>query len=123
MPYCFNRKEAKDHGEGGNIIGSPLAGNVLIIDDVITAGTAIREAMELIDDAGARLAGVVIALDRQERGQGDTSAIQEIEKKYNVPVISIITLNDLIEYLNEQSNQTEVLEKVSAYKAEYGEQI
>jgi len=120
VSYCFNRKEAKDHGEGGNIIGSPLAGNVLIIDDVITAGTAIREAMGLIDDAGAKLAGVVIALDRQERGQGDTSAIQEIENKYNVPVSSIITLDDLIEYLNEKGNQSDVLERVFAYKEEYG---
>jgi len=90
MPYCFNRKEAKAHGEGGNIVGSPLQGRILIIDDVITAGTAIRESMQLIETAGAKPAGVVIALDRQEKGSGELSAIQEVEQQYGIPVLSIV---------------------------------
>ncbi len=93
-PYCFNRKEAKDHGEGGSIVGSELKGRVLILDDVITAGTAIREVMELINQAGAEAVGVVVALDRQEKGQGEISAIQEIEADYDIPVLSIINLAD-----------------------------
>ena len=99
VPFAFNRKEAKDHGEGGMIIGSPLAGRVLIIDDVITAGTAIRQSADLILGARARLAGVVLALDRQERGQGKLSAVQEVENTYAVSCVSIITLSDLIESL------------------------
>jgi len=91
-PYSFNRKEAKAHGEGGNIVGAPLEGKVLIIDDVITAGTAIREAMDIISNAGAQAAGVLIALDRQEKGQAELSAIQEVEQQYNIPVLSIIKL-------------------------------
>ncbi len=120
IPYCFNRKEAKDHGEGGNIVGAPLAGKVLIIDDVITAGTAIGEAMEIIDTAGATASGVVIALDRQERGKGDKSAIQEVEQNYGMKVASIITLADLMEYLKDDAKMAEHLEAVSAYRAEYG---
>ncbi len=121
-PYAFNRKEAKDHGEGGSIVGHPLTGNVLIIDDVITAGTAIREAMEIITAQGATPAGVVIALDRMEKGKGSLSAIQEVEQEYGIPVISIITLNDIIEYLahsDAPSSQT-YLDAMKAYRSEYG---
>ena len=120
VPYCFNRKEAKDHGEGGNIVGAPLAGRILIIDDVITAGTAIGEAMEIIDAAGARAAGVVIALDRQEKGMGALSAIQEVEKNFGIQVASIITLNDLMEYLNNDASMNEHLEAIQAYREQYG---
>jgi orotate phosphoribosyltransferase len=119
LPYCFNRKEAKDHGEGGSIVGAPLAGRVLIVDDVITAGTAIRESMGLIESAGATAAGVVIALDRQERGTGELSAIQEVERNYGLKVISIVTLADLIAYLEEQGRGAEV-EAIRAYRAQYG---
>ena len=119
-PYCFNRKEKKDHGEGGNLVGAELKGKVMLVDDVITAGTAIRESMDLISANNAELAGVLIALDRQERGKGELSAIQEIERDYNSKVVSIITLNDLISYLEKQPGQEEALEKVSAYRSEYG---
>ena len=119
-PYCFNRKEKKDHGEGGNLVGAELKGKVMLVDDVITAGTAIRESMDLISANNAELAGVLIALDRQERGKGELSAIQEIERDYNSKVVSIITLNDLISYLEKQPGQEEALEKVSAYRAQYG---
>lgn len=101
LPYCFNRKEAKDHGEGGSLVGSALQGRVMLVDDVITAGTAIRESMEIIQAHGATLAGVLISLDRQERGRGEISAIQEVERDYGCKVISIITLKDLIAYLEE----------------------
>lgn len=121
VPYCFNRKEAKDHGEGGHTVGAPLRGRVLIVDDVITAGTAIREAMQIIETAGANPAGVVIALDRQERGQGKHSAIQEVEQHYGIPVISIVRLDQLIEYLESQPQQHAApLEAVRAYRARYG---
>ncbi|MFC3283951.1 orotate phosphoribosyltransferase [Litchfieldella rifensis] len=103
LPFAFNRKEVKDHGEGGNIVGADLAGRILIIDDVITAGTAIREVMGLIEAAGAEAAGVVIALDRQERGNGELSAIQEVEHRYGIPVVSIVTLDMLLAYLEEQA--------------------
>jgi orotate phosphoribosyltransferase len=127
LPFAFNRKEAKDHGEGGNIVGAELAGRILIIDDVITAGTAIREVMTLIEGAGAEAAGVVIALDRQERGQaGDEikrqSAIQEVESRYGMPVISIVTLDMVLAYLEQQSNQ-ELQGHAAAirdYRARYG---
>lgn len=119
LPYCFNRKEAKDHGEGGNIVGAPLAGRVLIVDDVITAGTAIRESMGLIEAAGAKAAGVVIALDRQERGTGELSAIQEVERNYGLKVISIVTLAELSQYLEEKGRTTDV-EAIRAYRAQYG---
>uniref|UniRef100_UPI003D2D6D37 orotate phosphoribosyltransferase n=1 Tax=Methylophaga lonarensis TaxID=999151 RepID=UPI003D2D6D37 len=99
VPYVFNRKEAKDHGEGGQLVGAPLNGKVLIIDDVISAGTSVRESVEIIRAAGAEPAGVVIALDRQERGKGQMSAIQEVEQQHGIPVISIISLNDLLSYL------------------------
>lgn len=120
VPYCFNRKEAKDHGEGGNIVGAPLAGRILIIDDVITAGTAIGEAMEIIAAAGAQAAGVVIALDRQEKGKGELSAIQEVEQNYGLKVASIITLSDLMQFLKNDAAMGEQLEAIQAYRAQYG---
>ncbi len=119
-PWCFNRKEAKDHGEGGNIVGAALQGRVLIIDDVITAGTAIRESMEIIQAAGANAAGVVIALDRQEKGKGELSAIQEVEQNYGISVASIITLADLMGYLEDDSSLGQHLEAVRAYRGQYG---
>ncbi|OWO83383.1 orotate phosphoribosyltransferase [Photorhabdus luminescens] len=120
MPYCFNRKEAKDHGEGGTLVGSSLKGNVVLVDDVITAGTAIRESMEIIKQHNATLAGVMICLDRQERGNGEISAIQEVERDYGCKVFSIITLNDLINYLSGQSEMKDHLDAVKAYRAQYG---
>lgn len=120
VPYCFNRKEAKTHGEGGNLVGSPLQGKVMLVDDVITAGTAIRESMQLIQAQGASLSGVLIALDRQEKGQGDLSAIQEVERDFGTQVVSIICLNDLINYLQGKPELAQYLEAVSAYRAQYG---
>ncbi|GAA6167103.1 orotate phosphoribosyltransferase [Sessilibacter corallicola] len=121
LPYSFNRKEAKDHGEGGTIVGAPLAGRVLIVDDVITAGTAVREVMSIISEAGAKPAAVLIGLNRQERGQGSASAIEEIEQEYNIPVVSIVCLDDIIEYLI-QNNQDDpgLIDRVKAYRAEFG---
>lgn len=119
-PYVFNRKEAKDHGEGGNLVGAPLEGRVLIIDDVITAGTAIREVMEIIDAANATPAAVMIALNRMEKGQGDLSAIQEVERDYNMPVISIVSLEDVVAYLQEVSGYAESIQAIQAYRAQYG---
>lgn len=119
-PYSFNRKEAKAHGEGGNIVGAPLEGKVLIIDDVITAGTAIREAMDIISTAGAQAAGVLIALDRQEKGQAELSAIQEVEQQYKIPVSSIIKLTDLIEFIKDKDEYQEFLPSVEAYREQYG---
>jgi len=120
VPWCFNRKEAKDHGEGGNIVGAPLKGRVLIIDDVITAGTAIRESMDIIQAAGASAAGVVIALDRQERGKGDKSAIQEVEQGFGIKVVSIISLSDLMTYLKGDASLAQHLSAIEAYRAQYG---
>ena len=120
IPYAFNRKEAKQHGEGGNIVGSPLQGRVLVIDDVITAGTAIRESVAILDAAGAELAGVVISLDRQEKGTGDTSAIQEVEQQYGVAVANIVSLADLIDYLAGIPGQQQALESIQQYRKEYG---
>lgn len=120
IPWSFNRKEAKDHGEGGNLVGAPLQGRILIIDDVITAGTAIRESMDIIAGAGANAAGVVIALDRQERGKGELSAIQEVRQNYGMDVISIITLADLMEFLAADSTMQAHLQAVRAYRTEYG---
>ncbi|HCG7381315.1 TPA: orotate phosphoribosyltransferase [Vibrio parahaemolyticus] len=119
-PYCFNRKEAKNHGEGGNLVGSALEGRIMLVDDVITAGTAIRESMEIIKANGADLAGVLVAIDRQEKGKGELSAIQEVERDFGCAVISIVSLGDLITYLEEKGNATEYLEAVKAYRAEYG---
>lgn len=120
VPYAFNRKEAKTHGEGGNIVGSALAGRVLIVDDVITAGTAIRESMQIIKDAGAKPAGIVISVNRQERGQTQLSAIQEIEQTFQVPVYSIINLTDLIEYVQNSQDFSSYLAAMKAYREEYG---
>ncbi|MCA1805324.1 MAG: orotate phosphoribosyltransferase [Xanthomonadaceae bacterium] len=120
LPWCFNRKEAKDHGEGGNLVGAPLQGRVLIVDDVITAGTAIRESVDLIQAAGATPAGVVIALDRQERGRGERSAIQEVEQDLGLPVTSIVTLADLQAWLEGGAGNADTLERIRAYRAEYG---
>ncbi|ARU95814.1 orotate phosphoribosyltransferase [Tatumella citrea] len=120
VPYCFNRKEAKDHGEGGLLVGSPLQGRIMLVDDVITAGTAIRESMEIIAANDATLAGVLISLDRQERGRGELSAIQEVERDYQCKVISIITLKDLISYLEEKPEMANHLASVRAYQQQYG---
>jgi orotate phosphoribosyltransferase len=120
VPWCFNRKEAKDHGEGGNLVGAGLSGRVMIIDDVITAGTAIRESVEIIQAAGATPAGVVIALDRQERGRDARSAIQEVEDSLGITVISIVRLEHLIGYLQESADRAGEVEKVLAYRARYG---
>lgn len=120
VPYAFNRKEAKDHGEGGNIVGAPLAGKVLIVDDVITAGTAVREAHQIIVNAGAEVAGLVISLDRQEVGQDARSAVQELELALRIPVISIVQLEDLIELLEESGEYSEFLEPVVKYRGQYG---
>ena len=120
VPYSFNRKEAKAHGEGGSIVGAPLSGDVLIVDDVITAGTAVREAYQIIATAGAQIAGLVISLDRQERGQGPYSAVQELKQSLGIPVISIVLLDDLIDILAESSEYERHLEPVLAYRRQYG---
>ncbi|AKT28051.1 orotate phosphoribosyltransferase [Pseudomonas syringae pv. actinidiae] len=120
LPWCFNRKEAKAHGEGGSLVGSPLAGNVLIIDDVITAGTAIREVMQIIKDQDATAAGVLIALNRQERGNGELSAIQEVERDFGIPVVSIVSLNQVLEFLADDAQLKQHLPAVEAYRAQYG---
>jgi len=120
MPYAFNRKEAKDHGEGGIIVGAPLQGKVLIIDDVISAGTSVRESIDIISANNAEPAGVVIALDRQEKGQGETSAIQEVENNYGLKVASIIQLQLLIEFLERQSDMRDSLQAINAYREKYG---
>ena len=120
VPYAFNRKEAKDHGEGGVIVGTPLSGRVLVVDDVITAGTAIRESIDLILSAGATPAGVLIGLDRRERGVGELSAVQEIEQSYGLPVVSIVGLGDIIQYLREREDDRELLERIEDYRRRYG---
>ena len=120
VPWCFNRKEAKDHGEGGTLVGAPLQGRVLIVDDVITAGTAIREVMQIIQAQGAAAAGVLIALNRQERGKGELSAIQEVERDFGMPVVSIINLDQLIVYLAEDASLKHYLPAVEAYREQYG---
>lgn len=119
-PFAFNRKEAKGHGEGGVIVGSPLEGRVLILDDVITAGTAIREAVDIIDANDATAIGVLIALDRQEKGRGSLSAVQEVRDEYGIDVASIITMEHLIQYLEGQGDQQAMLDAMRAYRAEYG---
>ncbi len=119
IPYAFNRKEAKSHGEGGSIVGHALEGQILIIDDVITAGTAIRESMDIIEAEGAKPAGVVIALDRQEKGKGDKSAIQEVEQDYGIPVASIAKLENVIGFL-EQQGDADHLANIRAYRDQYG---
>ena len=119
-PYAFNRKEAKDHGEGGLIVGAEFDGNVLIVDDVITAGTAIREAVDIIQAEGATTSAVLIALDRQEKGKSELSAIQEVNRDYDIDVFSIITMADLIDYLEGDSTLGEHLDAMRAYRSEYG---
>ena len=119
-PVCFNRKEVKDHGEGGNLIGSPLQGKILLVDDVITAGTAIRESMELISTNQAELAAVLIALNRKERGKGELSAIQEVERDYQCQVLSIIDLDDLMQFIEQDPRYSSHLSEMRAYRAEFG---
>ncbi len=121
VAYSFDRKEVKDHGEGGLIVGAPLAGKVLVIDDVISAGTSVRAASKLIEGFGATMSGVVIALDRQERGSGDSSAVQEVENTFGIQVVSIANLETLIKYLAAKPDQGEALERIMQYQKEYGE--
>ncbi len=123
LPYCYNRKEAKDHGEGGTLVGAPLQGKVLIVDDVITAGTAVREVMAIIDQAGAKPAAVLIGLNRMEKGQGQVSAIQEVEQAFGIPVISIINLNHIVAYLESQADQEAMVEKIKQYRTTYGVEL
>lgn len=123
MPYCFNRKEAKTHGEGGSLVGAELKGKVMLVDDVITAGTAIRESMDIIQAHNAQLAGVLIALDRQEKGQAELSAIQEVERDYGAKVISIVQLSDLITYLEAIPEMHPHLDSIKAYRTQYGIEV
>ena len=123
LPWCFNRKEAKAHGEGGSLVGAPLTGKVLIIDDVITAGTAIREVMQIIaSQEGAKAAGVLIALNRQERGNGELSAIQEVERDFGIPVVSIVSLNQVLQFLEDDPQLKQHLPAVRAYREQFGVQ-
>ncbi|NQZ93999.1 MAG: orotate phosphoribosyltransferase [Moritella sp.] len=119
-PYCFNRKEKKDHGEGGTLVGAALEGRIMLVDDVITAGTAIRESMDIIQAHKAELSGVLIALDRQEKGKGELSAIQEIERDYGCKVLSIVTLADLVSFLADKPEMQQHLETVKTYRENYG---
>ena len=119
-PYAYNRKEVKDHGEGGSIVGAPLKGKVLVVDDVISAGTASREAAELVAENKAKLAGICISLDRQERGQGEKSAVQEIAETYGISVIYIIGLNQVIQYIETSQKDPELLNRISEYREKYG---
>jgi len=120
LPFAYNRKEAKDHGEGGSVVGSPLAGRVLIVDDVITAGTAVRESLDIIRAAGATPAGVAVSLDRMERGQGELSAIQEVRQKHGLPVVAIATLDDLLGYLQDHPELRQNIAAIQAYRDLYG---
>lgn len=122
VPYCFNRKEAKTHGEGGNLVGAPLCGRVAIVDDVITAGTAAREVLSMIDAAGAQAAAMIIGLNRQERGQGDLSAIQELQQNTGIPVISIINLEHIMAFLMEMGTERTTLDRIAHYRQTYGAQ-
>ena len=119
VPYSFNRKEAKDHGEGGDIVGHSLEGDVLIIDDVITAGTAIREAKDIIEANGAKTKGVVVALDRQEKGKGELSAIQEVEQNFGIAVVSIIDLSHIVDYLKDNDDK-KIINGIESYRSHYG---
>ncbi|NTV69534.1 MAG: orotate phosphoribosyltransferase [Azonexaceae bacterium] len=119
-PFAYNRKEAKDHGEGGNIVGAPLSGRVLIVDDVISAGTSVRESVELIRAAGATPAGVLIALDRQERGQGELSAVQEVQRDYGIPVVAVAGLSDLMSFLAHHPEFAAHRDAVTRYREQYG---
>jgi orotate phosphoribosyltransferase len=120
VPYCFNRKEAKSHGEGGLLVGAPLQGKVLIIDDVITAGTAVREVMEIVQSQDARVAGVVIGLDRKERGTGNQSAIQEVQEQFAIPVLSIIDIDDIMQYLESKADSKGLIQEIQNYRREFG---
>jgi orotate phosphoribosyltransferase len=120
MPYCFNRKEKKDHGEGGTLVGSELKGRIMLVDDVITAGTAIRESMEIIQAHGADLSGVLIALDRQEKGQAQLSAIQEVERDFTTKVIAIVTLKDVVSFLQDKPEMAPHLDSVNVYRDLFG---
>jgi orotate phosphoribosyltransferase len=120
VPFAFNRKEAKDHGEGGMVVGAKLQGRVLIVDDVMSAGTSVRESVELIHNSGAQPAGVVIALDRMERGSGEKSAVQEVREQYGIPVVAVVTLDNLVEYLERDANRQAELQAVAGYRATYG---
>jgi orotate phosphoribosyltransferase len=120
LPFCFNRKEAKDHGEGGTLVGAPLKGRVLVLDDVISAGTSVRESAEIIRTAGAELAGVVIAVDRMERGTGERSAVQEVRESFGVPVVPVATLDDLMRFIADAPTLTSYLPAVKQYRATYG---
>ncbi len=121
MPYVFNRKEAKSHGEGGTLVGARLEGNVVIVDDVITAGTAIREVMSFFGNSQkATASAVIVAIDRQERGKADLSAIQEVERDYGLRVLSVVTLNDIVQFLEENGAYKDELKAISSYHAEYG---
>nr|WP_211169122.1 orotate phosphoribosyltransferase [Aromatoleum toluvorans] len=120
LPFAFNRKEAKDHGEGGTLVGAPLKGRVLILDDVISAGTSVRESVDIIRGAGAEAAGVVIALDRMERGKGEKSAVQEVRESFGIPVVAVATLEDLIGYLGDSPELAANLDAVQAYRKTYG---
>lgn len=120
VPYCFNRKEAKAYGEGGTLVGAPLEGKVLIIDDVITAGTAIREVMSIVQQVGAQAAGVVIGLDRKERGKSNKSAIQEVQEEFKIPVASIIDIDDILHYLKAKSDHNALVEEIDKYRQDYG---
>ena len=119
VPYSFNRKEAKDHGEGGSIVGHPLEGDILIIDDVITAGTAIKEAEDIINANGAKTRGVIVALDRQEKGKGELSAIQEVEQNFGIVVVSIINLSHIVDYLK-ANNDNNIISRIESYRSQYG---
>lgn len=119
-PYAYNRKEVKDHGEGGNIVGAPLTGKVLVVDDVISAGTAIREAADIVHDNNARLAGIAISLDRQEKGMGEKSAVQEVEEAYDISVLKIIGLDHVIQHIETTDNDSKLLEVITAYREQYG---
>jgi orotate phosphoribosyltransferase len=123
VPYAYNRKETKDHGEGGAVVGAPLAGRVLIVDDVMTAGTAVRESVALIRAAGAQPAGVAVCLDRMERGTGTLSAVQEVEREYAMPVVAIANLDDLLGYLQGEPQHAENLRAIAAYRQQYGVSI
>jgi orotate phosphoribosyltransferase len=120
VPYVFNRKEAKDHGEGGFLVGAPLEGDVVIIDDVITAGTAIREVMSLFEGSQATARGVLVAIDRQERGKGDLSAIQEVERDYGLKIVSVINLDEIVQYLTAKGTYENELEQMGLYRSQYG---
>ena len=119
-PYAYNRKEAKDHGEGGNIVGAPLEGKVLVVDDVISAGTAIREAADIVKDNGATLAGIAISLDRQEKGLGEKSAVQDVEESFGISVLHIIGLDTVIKHIETTADDSKLMEKISAYRDRYG---